>query len=319
MLRYSYLKLKKDSEALRAADPEVLAALAGQVMPNTGAEINALSDKFSAVAQLLRMNGVCKMTWRGRLKETERVLCRFLGDTKHDTVSFLDLGASDGVTTLEAVEALQRSLQTKIDGWLVDLNLRLYRYRYLGLTEYRSSAGEPILARVGSLGLKLDSGYEHVLTKRYLTRLGFLRSRLRSDGEILLVNPLTASDPRITVRSGNCLVSEPDFIDRFDAIRASNLLIPFYFAEDQIRGAIANLYRYLREDGVLVLSRNEPRGYGEIEIGSIWRKESQRFRRLEDFGGGAEVGALVDGFIGGEQEENLDAEMLSECESRSVS
>jgi hypothetical protein len=296
MLWYSYLKLRKDSQVLRDADPEMLSGLAECEIPKSAEGITALSDRFSALAQAIRMNGVCKMTWRGRLKETERVLCKYLDDLKQKEISFLDLGASDGSTTREAVEALRQMPGVKVEARMIDLNLWLYRYRKGWLTEYREAGGEPVLVRIGPLCIRLDSGMGHVLSKHYLLKLGWIRRRMTAAGRILLVNPLTANDPDITIEAGDCMEYRPELENRFDAIRSSNLLIHAYFTEDQMLVAVGYLHRYLRDGGLLVLSRNEPQGEGEIELGSIWRKEGGVLRRLEDFGGGSEIRDLVDGY-----------------------
>ena len=67
-----------------------------------------------------------------------------------------------------------------------------------------------------------------------------------------------------------------------------------YFESAQIITAITHLHAYLSQGGCLVVSRNVDGPAGEVENGSVWLKQADRFERVADFGNGSEVKAIVD-------------------------
>ena len=275
------------------ANPDVLLGV-GDAQRPAG---DAAGDTFSLVLHDLRMGGTWKKTSRGRLKQTERALCSQLAG--RTSITLLDLGASDGITTWEAVQTLRDTVGATVSAWLADMNLYLYRYRKGPLIEYRASDGEPIMARVGRLGLRLSKHRAALgqspdpLVTAYLG-LSPLRRGMQLDTRIPLIHPFARGEHAITPLEMNCLERQEPLVDRVDAVRASNVLNRGYFTAVQLRTAIAHLHAYLREGGCLVVSRNIDVPGGELECGSVWRRRGHRFERVEDFGQGSEVRDLVD-------------------------
>src|SRR6478609_5990626 len=64
-----------------------------------------LSQLFSQVLHDLRMGGAWKRTGARRLVQTEQMIVRQLRCAHYDKVALLDLGASDGITSLELLRA----------------------------------------------------------------------------------------------------------------------------------------------------------------------------------------------------------------------
>jgi len=257
------------------------------------------NHKFSLVLHDLRMGGTWKRTNRGRLKQTERALCEQLaGKTR---VTLLDLGASDGVTTWEAVQTLRQSLGAQVFALLADVNIYMCRYRKGPFVEYRAGDGEPIMVRIGRLGLRLSRRREALcespdpLATLYL-RLTGLREGMQLDARISLIHPLVRAEPSITALEMNCLKRHEGLIDGVDAVRASNVLNHGYFRPEQIRAAVSHLHAYLHEGGCLVISTNIDEAGGEVEQGTVWRKSGRRFELIENFGSGSEVREIVEGW-----------------------
>src|SRR5277367_4088520 len=69
----------------------------------------AKSDPFSLILHDLRMGGAWKRTNRGRLRQTEQMLCGHIAPELRAELTLLDIGASDGITTVEAIRALRRA------------------------------------------------------------------------------------------------------------------------------------------------------------------------------------------------------------------
>jgi hypothetical protein len=283
----------------RLADPDLLLKII-EATESTGdhASQNDLSKLFSQILHDIRMGGAWKRTGTKRLVKTEQFLKQHLAPALHSNVTLLDLGASDGITTLELLQAFRAAGYDRVSAYATDLNLWLYRFRLGPLIEYRASDGEPIMARVGPLGLRLakhrrEIGGSDVFSAYYLRSKSF-RDAMRLDKRIALVNPLVRREPDITFSELNCLERNDMFVGKFTAARASNVLNLGYFQPTQIATAITHLHGYLCQDGCLVISRNVDSPGEEVENGSVWLRHADRFKRVADFGNGSEVKDIID-------------------------
>ena len=280
-------------------NPEVLLDIAAKAS-RPGADLDHLSQCFSLLLHDLRMGGAWKRTNPGRLQQTETMLCANIAPQLAQDLVFLDVGASDAVTTVEALQALRGAFGPRVQAYAADMNLWLLRYRRGPVVEYRATDGEPIMVRVGPFGIRLARqrdalarGGGNVLASFYL-RHDRLRGAMRLDARISLINPLARSEPGLITLELDCLRPAERLRGRVSAIRASNVLNLGYFAQAQITVAVGHFHSYLRTGGCLVISRNGDSAAGETENGSVWLKEANGFRRVEDFGCGSEVALLVD-------------------------
>jgi hypothetical protein len=227
------------------------------------------------------------------------MLCTHIPPELREGVTLLDIGASDGITTVEAVRALRRAFGGEVRAFLADRDLWLLRYRRGPIVEYRAVDGEPIMVRLGPLGVRLAKHRHEAqpdsnpLAQRYL-HSNWFRSSMQLDARISLVNPVSRNEPGITILELDCLTRNESLRERMSAIRASNIMNLGYFSTAQIRDAVGHVYSYLRDGGCFVASRNDDQTEGEAENGSVWQKESGRFRWLQDFGSGSEIKAVVD-------------------------
>lgn len=287
------------------ADPEGLARRAADhaAGPDQAARDRA-SAAFSHVLDDLCINGSWKRSLPGRLRGSEAVLCRLLtAGSPGARLDVLDLGASDGITTVELLNALRRAGVVGARLRLADLTLTLQRYRAGALVEYRTARGEPVLARLGWLGLRLPrsprrfDGLSSLLARLYL-KLTPVRRRLRETGTISLINPAARSDPDLEAFELDVLARNDTLIGGFNGIRASNVLNEENFPRDRLLRALGNLHAYLREGGYLLISRNQIGRGGETERGSVWQRRGSGLFPVEDFGGGSELAEVVAAFTG---------------------
>ncbi len=255
--------------------------------------VEKMSGEFSAILSDICINGVWKRTLPGRLKETEHLLCTCLKDRNDREIRFLDLGGADGVTTLDALNALRRNHITNIRVCLADLYFWLLRYQKGPVAEYRSTDGKPVMLRMGRFGLRLWNPHSSRLARYYLS-LSKFRERMEVNAEIPLVNPLVLAEPALTILEMDCLHRNVNLTGTMDAIRASNILSPVYFTHEQILDIVSHLHAYLRKHGYLIVSRNFDSADGEETAhGSLWRKEDNTFIHIEDFGKGSEIKTLI--------------------------
>lgn len=286
--------------------PDVLARLAKEYQTSGGAESERILERFSLALHGVRMGGTWKRTNAGRLGSTESAILAHLEPVTSghpETLHFLDLGASDGTTTREAVERFESEGKRAVSAVLADLNLWIdVTHRFLG-NEYRAADGEPILRTFGSRGLRLSRGRKGMKEGSFLTRVYcFLfrpgnRPTKNPDERIWLINPRVQADPRIEAVPMNALVEQERFRGRFHAIRASNVLNIQYFDADQLARAATILHGYLKPNGLLVVSRNVGDYPHEVEKGTLWRRTPTGFKRVLAFGGGSEIQDLIDALV----------------------
>ena len=253
--------------------------------------------QFSASLQDVDIGGFAKYTFAARLAGTEDVLVRHVRSQGWKDVALLDLGASDGSTTVSLAGALRPAVPGALTLFLADKNLYLERYRRGPFLEYRAPGGEPVQLRIGPFAWRLpraDHRWDVLsqrLVRRYMGSHRFRRA-MRPDGRIPLVTPAAAHHPAIRTLELDCTVYRPDLAGSFQAIRASNLLNAACFRAEEIREIACFLERYLAEGGLLLVSRNDE--YGEkSENGALWQKRGNGFVMLEEFGKGSEIKPLV--------------------------
>jgi hypothetical protein len=288
------------TRAVLHPDPDVLLGYGEQ---RSAADTRSRDDThaFSELVSSIRVGKTHKLTRPNRLEIPTRALCRVVTPSADRPFALLDVGGSDGVTTQDAVRALEERLQQPVAACLIDPFVRLRRFRSGPVVEYRTPDQSPVMVRVGRIGLQLsslDTSRDLVsrpLGEWYLRRHAF-RKAMPLDATIALVNPAVAADPRIEVREWDVLQYDPSLDDRFHAVRASNVLNRSYFSAAQIIGALANLHAYLREDGLLLISRSLEEGGRETDHGTIWIRRPDRFSRIDAFGSGSEVADLVEPF-----------------------
>lgn len=258
-----------------------------------------MRNKFSLVLDDLFINGSWKRTMQGRLHKSELLLCEHI--KKHNNsyeISFLDIGCSDGITTLDMINKMNDyGLYPKYI-LLMDLNIKLIKYKSGPIMEYRTSRGEPVFLKMGLLGLRLPCSPRRfdiistLLARNYI-RMTWLRKRLKYYGEISLINPAVKALAGINIYEDNIIQENYDLYNSFDAIRCCNVMNVGAFNEKDIIKCISIINNYLKEGGFLVLSRNDIHGNNEIENGSAWRKKGHYFEHLSDIGTGFEYNNLI--------------------------
>ncbi len=258
-----------------------------------------LTKKFSKILDDVRIENTWKRTNSGRLVGVSKLLLRNLKKHNYDSITILDLGASDGITTLELQEFLQTEfMEKKISVTIMDKFLELKVYKKYFLKEYRATTGGPVLLRVWRLGLRLpDSEHKWCIFSNFFSSIYLKLSKFRSSfvesHTISLLNPLVCNNKSISLIEQDCFKYNVKLHHKFDVIRVSNLLNKQYFSDDQIRLGIENIRMYLKEGGVVAISRNVLSKGIEVEQGSLWKKENEKLILQEEIGEGSEVKYLV--------------------------
>ena len=100
---------------------------------------------------------------------------------------------------------------------------------------------------------------------------------------------LIDTDKRFTFEQYNILGPGND---RFDVVRAMNILNPSYFDEKKMKVAISNIHHSLETDGILITGSNMEQG--TTVNGGIYRRTEKGFTLLEKSGEGSPVSDFLE-------------------------
>jgi hypothetical protein len=264
-------------------------------------------------SRLRLANGVYKTTHTRRFGDVNRLVNGLLPRGRR--LEILDVGISSGISTLEWLDALR---EDGIDANVVGGDL--------DLTAYLISVGSWLDVLVDRNGyvLQMDLGprsitnhLRHPLLRHVLlaapmwclntafalfwTASPKLRRHVATNGgEVTLgsgirCRPLSLLSPRLRGDAGifvedDIVVNTERYADRFDAIRAANVLNWYLDAEMLVR-MFETLRRRLRVGGLLVLCRTD---LHERNRGTIFRMNERReFEVVSRVTGGSEIERFV--------------------------
>lgn len=254
---------------------------------------------YSEVVSRICIGITTKTTRTNRMHAMDVALTKLLDQSSLRQLKLLDIGASDGTSTLAALIRLKEKCRIDAEAIAMDLYVELSEFKNGVFREYRLNDGYPVLFSIGPFAIQMSSV---ALGRRPWERaIGFCLSRLKSLTKNMvhrqqwsLLNPSVACEANVRLIQGNAFELRSDFVDGFDIVRASNVLNLDYFTADLIRRGISAAMTYVREGGFLVISRNVKSQIGEIEHGTIWRRRGAIFEVAATVGNGSEVAKYVD-------------------------
>ena len=243
-------------------------------------------------------NGTYKTTYPDRMPDVDTAVTGELTPGQH--VDVLDVGISSGVTTLELVDALAtRGVTSTVVA--VDLSVGAFLVRFAGIDLLCDPAGR-VLQIASPLGVK---GRPHdpvgSLARGLLQRVFDASERLVSgSGGVDRGTPLQLISPRLARRSHVAVVehdlanARAEWVDRFDVVRAANVLNRDYFDEPTLTQMLGHLATYVRTAGLLVLCRTHDDS--RTNHASVLRRGSDgTFTLVSRVGAGSEIESLVVG------------------------
>lgn len=273
--------------------------------------LNDLQTRFSNILNDIQIGTTWKRTEANRLIKTEEAIVEFISHINiAEALQILDIGASDGSTTLHLFKAVQSKCRHKVKVFLGDKHLAVTPFSRRYIVEYRYVTEEPIMLRVGRLSLRLyqSSGkvsrWFNFIVKWYLSCHNF-RRKMISQPAIPLISNVITRETSIVLIEMDILQWNKGLANKFDIVRVSNLLNINCFNPQQLRAAISYIHSYLREGGILVISRNIGLPGQEIEHGSVWMGSNDGFVHVKDFGNGSEVKEYADQFNANNESSNL--------------
>lgn len=220
-----------------------------------------------------------------------------------NTLSFHDVGVSDGRTALDFFEKL--SLVFPETSYLAsDYNPSVYVIEKGKLKVTLSRTGkilEILFPPFVFNKIKRDSLRHYPLNHciRLCVEKFFVTSLLRQyqkgyvkAKQLLLFSPNVLAYAQ---KDGRFTLGQHDLLKPFrqpvDVIRAMNVLNLSYFCELEFKKVIHNLYQGLKDNGVLITGSNQEAG--TLVHGAIYKKCAHGFERIFQSGDGSQVHSMI--------------------------
>ena len=241
---------------------------------------------FARAVSVLKFGATFKTTSPGRHREADRVVVeRFAGERP----VILDIGASDGVTSLDLIRRLGDGFSRY---FVTDYNIAVeVGADRRGVSYFRSPSGDAVLAATDRFVLYADTAGAPRPASWLCRKVLGRAPRVRAWREVKLVQPellrLAAGDARVAVERYDMMA--PWTGPAPDLVKMANVLNNVYFTPSQIRAALACQCGVLREGGRLLLVDNR----GDAERLSLFRRARGEMVLEESFGGGADAAVHV--------------------------
>jgi hypothetical protein len=252
-----------------AADPRVL--LKDRLTP----------AEFTDAVSTFKFATTCKTTQKTRFPRTLEHLAR-LEFTRLPTI--LDVGASDGSTSLDVMDAVPFNRYFVTDKHLEVTMCRRGRNAY-----FHAPDGTCVLISTPAWVVYDDTAGAWPPLGA-IARRAFATAGAPSAGAevVSLVNPAVKSRPQGDVRVEQYDIFEPWRREKADLIVAANILNRVYFTEENLARAIGNLIEALREGGRLAVVQNSGG-----EKATVFRLSNGRIGPEHSINGGTDIDALV--------------------------
>lgn len=247
--------------------------------------------KFSDAMNSFKFHGVFKSTKADRHHETQKFLKEYI-DKIQKRVVILDIGASDGTTSLQLVNLIENRIEKF---YVTDYNIRCNyitenRFTYF----FNNQSDECFLIASNTFVFypenkklfnfffnKILAGFENKPKTELLLCNHELRLKANNDERIEILDydifkPWQKKKPDITI--------------------VGNLLHPTYFSNEDIYRALKNCYNALDENGILAIIRNSSLSKdSETEVSVIYKKNTtlRCFQQIFEINGGVEINEFV--------------------------
>ena len=221
------------------------------------------AEEFRTAMAAFHVGKTIKITGVGRHHNADALLTGHV-DTRGAVV--LDIGASDGSTSLELLAKLPDVARFII----CDLYFHLDSYRWRGRTYYFGPDDRVVLVA----GKRWIAWPTQSRTVEFGVRRGAARARRRgSRTDVLLLNPdarrAVRDDDRVAMAVHDIFRPWPGELP--DVIKVANLLRRLYFDDTEIAAALDALFVSLPENGHLLVVDN-PRIAGIAERAGLYRR-----------------------------------------------
>ncbi|MEW5914179.1 MAG: hypothetical protein AB1814_16610 [Thermodesulfobacteriota bacterium] len=244
--------------------------------------------EFARLVSALKLGATWKTTAPGRHQAADQAALALLSA---EAPAVLDVGAADGVTSLELMERLGGRFARY---YVTDAFLEVGLVQQGRRTYFLGPRGEALLAAGPRLLAYGDRAGADPLSRWLAGRLLAGLPAGAPARALRLVQPelerAAAQDPRIVVQVYDVFQPWPG--PPLDLIKAANLLNPEYFRHEQLALALGQLWRSLRPQGLLLLVDNLGPGPEGLCYSVLGRGQGRWVVRAQA-GGGARAAGLA--------------------------
>ena len=257
----------------------VTALLPSAEDPRVLLDSNVSEEDFSKSVSVFQFGNTFKSTRAFRFPRTLDIL-KNLAFTSAPAI--LDIGASDGITSMHTIRTLPFRKY-----YVTDLNLDTLVSESGSVTYFYDQQLKAVLAVTDRFVVYADHAGAlfpfNLVAPRFFDRV----PPNPPDERILLINPSLQPPPEgVEIRRYD--VFEPWPEEEVDLIIAANILNRAYFKDHEIRLAIGNMAGALSADGWLAVIDNRDR-----EQSTVFQLEQGRFKRVHSIDGGTDIEDIV--------------------------
>ena len=235
-------------------------------------------------------NGTYKTTFPGRLTDVDAATADLLGG--HGSLTLLDVAVSSGTTTVELLATLEaRGLRVRATA--TDLYLRAALERRAGCFDVLLDPTGYALQVSCPVGTKCrPHDPAGSWRRRWLDRLLGVLGGVPGPGAlpVLLVARTLRDRPDVVLEQQDLSMPRVEWHERFDLVRAANILNLDYFAPNLLRQMAGHLSDCVRPGGLLVVCRTLDDASNHA---TIFRKTSAGLAPVARVGHGSEIESLM--------------------------
>ena len=261
--------------------PRILTALIPSSDDPRGLIENGLhGEQFSKLISVFKFGNTFKTTKSLRFPATLETIASLQFET---LPVVLDVGASDGMTSLDVIRRIPFKKY-----YVTDLNVDIF-YDFRDGTYYFYDTNFDCILVTTKWFVVYSDIKGSLFPFGLLVKYFFSKSVSRKDNLIRL----ELINPEVKKLNGNVIIAKYDIFKRWtrekvDLVLVANLLNSRYFTNQQIINAVQNMIKALKEGGRLVIVEN--RGN---EQGTIFRIEKRKIYDETNINGGTEIRNLI--------------------------
>jgi hypothetical protein len=273
------------------------------------AEIDKIQERM--LRRFRVHNGVLKRTYARRFDDFDRVTVSAIAAQFPTSriVRVHDIGVSDGRTSCDLYDHLNRLYGERLDFRASDYAPFLYVLkRTRGTNRLIVDDQQNVLQIVTPPFVFIELGWRERIMPyplnfliRHLVRVLYARPLLERykagspDIQRTKIELCGRSCRAYVSKQNNFRFDAYDVFsvstERFDIIRAMNILNYSYFSEPQLIQAAQNIAHSLKEGGLFITGSNDEQG--TVVNGGIYRETNGRLQRISTSGKGSEIDALI--------------------------
>lgn len=240
--------------------------------------------EYSDLVSLLRFGNVCKTTDDHRHSLTDEYICSNLLEY---TSSILDVGASEGITSLNLIEKTPSSIDRY---YVTDYNLYADFVKVDGWSYFFDVNSDNCVLVFNNM-ISIRPSRSKFLTSLFEEKIKAAREKQAEFERIMLINPSLLKQQE---NNTNIEIRQYNILDKWDGekvqfVKVANVLNRVYFSDDQIREALDNVKQALVPNGVLCIIHN----FGK-EFASFYKLKDNKFILSHEINGGVLIKDLVE-------------------------